>query len=218
MNKHFNLWTVSFKNTARVTIVNCVCASPITGLCHGQTVGRWGLSGVFSLHLWEEHPQCVPHSCSGLHQQATAARQTQPDPPAVQTPAAPVQQVRAPLLHLKKGEGQELFGNVSGELHPPIKKLHHSLRFGLGKGGVFRLPHHWRVESFLTPQRNTFQNKWTPRCPPCAELFNSAYVFSVLYLAFQTGFDHQPSSIHSLLPRDLLSLCKLKLRMIQLSK
>ncbi len=122
MNKHFNLWTVSFKNTARATIVNCVCASPITGLCHGQTVGRWGLSGVFSLHLWEEHPQCVPHSCSGLHQQATAARQTQPDPPPVQTPAAPVQQVRAPLLHLKKGEGQELFGNVSGELHPPYKK------------------------------------------------------------------------------------------------
>ncbi len=135
MNKHFNLWTVSFKNTARATIANCVCASPITGLCHGQTVGCWGLSGVFSLHLWEEHPQCVPHSCSGLHQQATAARQTQPDPPAVQTPAAPVQQVRAPLLHLKKGEGQDLFGNVSGELHPPHKKATPFPALWSGEGG-----------------------------------------------------------------------------------
>ncbi len=118
MNKFLNLWTVSFKNTDWETIANWVCASPITGLCHGQTVGCWGLSGVFSLHLWEEHPQRVPYSCSGLHQQATAARQTQPDPPAVQTPAAPAQQVWAPLLHLQKGEGQELFGNVNGELHP----------------------------------------------------------------------------------------------------
>lgn len=68
-----------------------------------------------------------------------------------------------------------------------------------GEGGGFRLPHHWRVESFLTPQRNTFQSKWTPRCPPCPELFNSAYVFSVLYLAF--------SKRDSIISRHLFTPC-----------
>lgn len=116
-------------------MANWVCASPITGLCHGQTVGRWGLSGVFSLHLWEEHPQRVPHSCTGLHQQATAARQTQPDPPAVQTPAPPAQQVRPPLLHLQEGEGQELLCNVSGELHPPVTKATPFPALWSGEGG-----------------------------------------------------------------------------------
>ncbi|XDV46088.1 hypothetical protein PO909_014042 [Leuciscus waleckii] len=46
---------------------------------------------------------------------------------------------------------------------------------------------------------NTFQSKWTPRCPPCPELFNSAYVFSVLYLAF--------SKRDSIISRHLFTPC-----------
>lgn len=60
---------------------------------------------------------------------------------------------------------------------PPSKSYTIPLRFSLGKGGGFRLPHHWIVGSFLTPQRNTYQNKWTPCCPLCPEFFNSAYLF-----------------------------------------
>lgn len=74
---------------------------------------------------------------------------------------------------------------------------------------------------------------WNPSSPPKETPFRTSGHLAVLLvlssstvhmyfhyciLLFQMRFDHQPSSIHSLLSRDLLSLCQLKLGMIQLSK
>lgn len=82
---------------------------------------------------------------------------------------------------------------------PHNKSYTHSLRFGLGKGvgSDCHIIDVWNPSS--PPQRNTFQSKWTPRCPPCPELFNSAYVFSVLYLAF--------SKRDSIISRHLFTPC-----------
>lgn len=93
---------------------------------------------MLGIHLGEKHPQRLPHSGDGLHQQAAASPEDQPHPPPLQKTAPPAQQVGFALFHLQEGEDQELLGHVSGDLlgyshhmRPPSPCL-----FGLGEGGV----------------------------------------------------------------------------------
>lgn len=67
------------------------------------------------------------------------------------------------------------------------------------------------------PKKHLSEQVDTPLSSLSWALQQCICIFSTVS-CFQTRFDHQSSSIHSLLPRDLLSLCQLKLGMIQLSK
>lgn len=108
----------------------------IAGFCSGQAAGCRGLPGMLSVHFREKHPQCVPHRSDGLHQQAAAPPEDQPHPPPLQKTSPPSQQVGFALFYLKKGEGQELFCHVSGDL---LGYIHHMtpspLPWSRGRGG-----------------------------------------------------------------------------------
>lgn len=112
---------------------------------------------MLGVHLGEEHSQRFPHRCDGLHQQAAASPEAQPHPTPLQKTSSPAQQVRFDLHHLQEGEGQELLGNVSGDLlgYSPHIKPTSPASLVSGKGGWAR----WFYQGYLlnpslTPPRN----------------------------------------------------------------
>lgn len=168
---------------------------------------------MLGVHLGEEHSQRIPHRCDGLHQQAAASPEAQPHPTPLQKTSPPAQQVRFDLHHLQEGEGQELLGNVSGDLlgYSPHIKPRSPASLVSGKGGWAR----WFYQGYLlnpslTPPRNQtplrrgghlavhlLLNLLVHLHPFPLFIFCFVFLFLLSNKQYQSRFDHQATILLS---------------------